>query len=93
MAKRENVITKLPRSTEKKRKKNPMSLKGNLYAITSYIRRSKDPVLLDQTKSLLKKIFQLIDSIIELEKENEITHRLLKKYEKEIKRKNRWTGL
>ena len=65
MAKRKKVITKPPRSTEKKRKKKIMSLKGNLDAITSYIRRSKDPVLLGQAKSLLKEIFHLIDRILE----------------------------
>jgi inhibitor of KinA sporulation pathway (predicted exonuclease) len=63
-----------------------MSLKGNLDAITSHIRRSKDPVLLDQAKSLLKQIFQLIDRICELEKENEAIQDLLKKYEKKSKK-------
>jgi uncharacterized protein (UPF0335 family) len=63
-----------------------MSLKGNLDAITSHIRKSKDPILLDRVMSLQNQIFQLIDRIRELEKEQETIQDLLKKCDGKTKK-------
>ena len=59
-----------------------MSLKGDLDAVTSFIRKSKDPVLLDHAMSLQHQVLQLIERIHELEKEHESIQDLLKKYKK-----------
>ena len=63
-----------------------MSLKGDLDAVLSHARKSKDPVLLDHTKSLQSQIFQLIERLREMEKAQEALEDLLKKYEKKSKK-------
>jgi hypothetical protein len=62
-----------------------MSLKGDLDIVLSHARRSNDPILLERTISLRDRIFQLIDNIRELEKEQEALENLLKKYKKKSK--------
>lgn len=63
-----------------------MSLKGDLDAVLCHARKSKDPFLLERTTSLRDHIFQLLDHIRALEKEQEAIQDLIKKYEKKSKK-------